>query len=223
MTTVQDFANSFLTLVGDTTDSTPETFIIDGINWCFRELPLMPKLEKLFSRHYNFTLDANGHYKWLLNADFRKVNELPMINFYTSTGGEPCKLRLCYKPVEDFYTINGMVELKKPGTPCQYTLEEEGDNLYLVLDRPSDVPIIVDYIAYGYPQPVSSMDDELNLSALAEHAMFSLMRVVWTQEMDDWNVSDSLYSYFDNKIAPEIIQQLHKRYKGTSPIILGEA
>lgn len=223
MITVQEFADNFMALVGDTTESTPEQFIITGMNWCFRELPLTPKLGKLFQRHYTPTLDANGHYKWLLNGDFRKVHQIPMLNFYTSTGGEPCKISICYKPVEDFYNINGLVDLKKPGTPCQYTLEEENDNLYLVFDRPSNIPIIIDYIAYGFPKEVTSMDDEIELSAIAEHLMMMIMRTVWTQELDDWNVSQSLYDYIDNKYIPEAEQMLNKRFKAGTPAILGEA
>ena len=222
MITVQEFADNFMALVGDTTESTPENFIITGLNWCFRELPLNPGLDKLFQRHYKKTLDAKGHYKWLLNGDFRKVHQIPMMNFYTSTGGEPCKLTICYKPVEDFYNINGLVELKIPGVPCQYTLETEDDKLYLVLDRPSNVPIIIDYIACGFPKDVKSLDDKIELSAIAEHLVLEVFRSVWTQEMDDFNVSRSLYEYLDNKYIPEAIQMLNKRWKAGTPAILGE-
>lgn len=222
MMKVQQFADNFMALVGDTTESTPESFIIAGINWCFNELPLTPKLGKLFSKHYKPTLDAKGHYKWSLNGDFRKLSEVPMLNFYTSNGGEVCKLKICFQDVEDFYTRNGLIELKKPGIPCHYTLEEEGDEMYLVLDRPSNVPIILDYIAYGFPKPIKSMNDEIELSAVAEHLMTGIFRSVWYQEMDDWNVSQSLYDYIDNKYIPEAEQLLNRRIKAAGPIILGE-
>ena len=29
----------------------------------------------------------------------------------------------------DFYENNELVSLKKPGTPCEYTIEEEDDNI----------------------------------------------------------------------------------------------
>ena len=222
MITVQEFADNFMALVGDTTESTPENFIIAGLNWCFRELPLNPRLGKLFSKHYSPILDAKGHYKWNLNGDFRKLVEVPMLNFYSSDGGEPCKLQVCYQPVEDFYTDNGLVDLKKPGIPCHYTLEEDGDNLFLVLDRPSNIPLIIDYIAYGFPKEVTSMDDEIELSAVAEHLITMIFRAVWNQELDDWNVASSLYDYIDNKYIPEAEQLLHKNWKAGGPIILGE-
>ena len=222
MITVREFADNFMALVGDTTESTPEQFIINGINWCFRELPLEPGLGKLFTKHYKVNLDAKHHYKWLLNGDFRTIGQIPMLNFYSSTGGDPCKLTVCYKPVEDFYNLNGLVELKVPGIPCQYTLEPENDDLYLVLDRPSDVPIILDYIVYGFPKPVSSMNDKMELSAIAEHLMTMVLQTVWLRELDDYAFSGAIGDYLDNKYVPEAIQMLNKTWKAGTPVVLGE-
>ena len=219
---VIDFANNFRNIVGDETISTPENFVISGINWCFNELPLVPKLNKLFSTHDKANLDAKGHYKWLLNDKYRRLNEIPMLNFYTSTGGEPCKLKVCYVPTEDFYTKNGLIELKEAGIPCEYTIESEGDNIYLVFDRPLDVPIIVDYIVCGFPKPVTSMDDEIELSTIAEHLMMGALRAVWYQELDDFAFSGAIHDYLDNKYLPEAIQMLNKEWQSGRPIILGE-
>ena len=166
--TVEEFANKFRTTRGDSTMDTPDDFIIEGINWCFRDLPLVPKLGKLFSKHYKWNLDAKNHYRWKINGDFRRLIDVPMLNFYTSTGGEPCKLTVCHEDVEDFYEHNGLIELKHPGTPCQYTIEEEDDSVWIVFDRPLNIPIIVDMIGYGFPKPVTKMDDVIELSAIAE-------------------------------------------------------
>lgn len=223
---VKEFSDNFRALVGDSTVSTPDRFIISGLNWCFNELPLTPKLNKVFSKHIKANLDAEGHYRWLLNDDFRRISEVPMLNFYTTgKGGEPCKLKVCYKPVVDFYTHNGIVELKESGVPCEYTLEEEGDKLYLVFDRPLDVPMMVDYIVYGFPKPVHSMEDEFTfeMTAPLEHLMIMALRTVWYQELDDFAFAGSIYDYLDNKYYPQVVQLLHKRWETGRPIILGEA
>ena len=220
--TVQEFADKFRTLRGDTTESTPDEFIIEGINWCFRDLPLVPKLGKIFSKHDKYNLDAKGHYRWKINGNFRRLIDIPMMNFYSSTGGEPCKLTLCHKDVEDFYNINGLVELKQRGTPCQYTIEEEDDNVWLVFDRPLNIPIIVDIIAYGFPKPVSSMDDEIEISAIAEHLMMMVLSTVWLQEAEDFSFAGNIYDYLDNKWVPQAVQALNKQWGVASPIILGE-
>ena len=221
---VSEFAKNFRTLVGDSTKSTPEDFIINGINWCFNELPLVPKMGKIFSAHLTFNLDAKNHYKWLLNDNFRRISEIPMLNFYTSTGGEPCKLKVCYSPVEDFYTKNGLINLKEAGKPCEYTIETDGDKIYLVFDRPLNIPMIVDYIAYGFPKPVKSMNEEFpfEISAPVEHLMMATLRTVWYQELDDFAFSGAIYDYIDNKYIPEVTQLLNKEWGAGKPIILGE-
>lgn len=219
---VSELAQKFRTLRGDSTASTPDPFIIEGINWCFREIPLVPKLGKIFSRHYTWNLDANKHYRWNLNGDFRRVLDIPMINFYTSTGGEPCKLPLCHRDVEAFYSRNGLIDLKHPGKPCEYTLEEESDNVWVVLDRPSNVPIIIDTIIYGFPKSVSSMEDEIDISAIAEHLMLELLATIWYQESADFTFSDDIFNYLDNKAIPEAIQALNRRFGVERHTILGE-
>lgn len=220
--TVGEFADKFRILRGDSTASTPNNFIIEGINWCFREIPRVPKLGKIFSKHSTYNLDANKHYRWNINDGFRRLSDVVMINFYTSTGGEPCKLNMCHKDVEDFYRRNGIIELKHPGQPCQYTIEEEGDNIWLVLDRPSNVPIIVDVITTGYPKEVKSIEDKIDISVIAEQLMLQLLASIWYQEAADFNFSEAIYTYMDNKAIPEAIQQLNKRWSIAHQSILGE-
>lgn len=220
--TVEEFARRFRTIRGDSTASTPDAFIIEGINWCFHELPMAPKLSKIFSHHYKWNLDANKHYRWKINGDFRRIIDVPMLNFYTSTGGEPCKLNLCHKEVEQFYEKNGIVELKKPGTPCQYTIEEEDDNVWLVFDRPLDVPVIIDTIVYGFPKDVESTDDEIEISVIAERLMQNLLASIWYEESDDFTFANDIYMYMDNKAIPEAIQALNKRFGVAGQAILGE-
>lgn len=220
--TVQEFANKLRTMLGDSTIDIPNEFIINGINWTFNDLPMVPKLEKLFSKHKQFNLDAHDHYKWNLNDSFRRLTDIPMLNFYTSTGGDPCKLCICHREMTDFYEKNGLVNLKQPGKPCEYTIETEDDNVWLVLDRPSDVPIIIDYIMYGFPKPVSSMDDEIEVSAIAENLMLDVLRTYWLREADDYAFAAEITSYLDNKKLIEAVQMLHRRWGTESPRILGE-
>lgn len=210
--------------IGDNTDDLPEDFIINAYNYTINALPMVPRLEKLFSKHKTFNLDAEHHYKWSLSeaTGFRRISDFSMMDFYTSTGGEPCKLDICHRPVVDFYRKNGLVSLKKPGTPCEYTIEEEGDNIWLVLDRPSDVPIIVDYIAYGFPKPVDSMDDEIELSAIAEPLVIDVMKTLYLMEASDYAFAADVRSYLDNKKEIEAIQMLHRQFGMEGPRVLGE-
>ncbi len=219
---VKTLADKLRLLIGDSSIDLPEAFLIEGVNWALAELPRVPKLDKLFSKHFTTTLDAKDHYKWDLNQEFRRISDIPMINFWTSTGGEPCKLNLCNLDTVAFFNKNGLPELRKPGTPCEYTIEREGDENYLVLDRPSDVPIIVDYIAYGYLKPVSSMEDWLDLSAVAESLILSIMKNVYYSEAQDYNQAENILDYCDNKAIVEAEQDLYHRYGSDRPQILGE-
>ena len=210
--------------IGDNTEDLPEDFIINSYNYAINDLPMVPKLEKLFSKHKQFNLDAHNHYRWSMSdaTGFRRITDLPMLNFYTSTGGEPCKLCICHRPVKDFYEQNGLISLKKSGTPCEYTIETEDDNVWLVLDRPSDVPIIVDYIAYGIPRPVNSMDDEIEISAIAENLVLEVMKACYLHEASDYAFAADVTSYLDNKKIIEAIQLLHRHWGNEAPRVLGE-
>ncbi len=221
---ISDLAEKLRLLIGDNTDDLPEDFIINAYNYTINALPMVPRLEKLFSKHKQFNLDAENHYRWSLSdaTGFRRISDMPMLNFYTSTGGEPCELRICHIPVEDFYKKNGLVSLKKSGTPCEYTIETEDDSIWLVLDRPSDVPIIVDYIAYGFPKPVEKMDDEIELSAIAEPLVLDVMKTLYLMEASDYAFAADVRSYLDNKKELEAIQLLHRRWGTEAPRILGE-
>lgn len=219
-----DLSDKLRTAIGDGTVDISDKFVINAYNWAITELPLVPKLERLFSKHKQFNLDAHNHYKWSLSdaTGFRKISDLPMLLFYTSTGGEPCRLPLCHRPVNDFYKKNGLVNLKKSGTPCEYTIETEDDNVWLIFDRPLDIPVIVDYIAYGFPKLASSMDDEIEVSAIAERLILDVMRTYYLHEADDYAFAADISSYLDNKLYLEAIQSLYKRWKNEAPRVLGE-
>ena len=211
-------------LIGDNTEDLPEDFLINAFNYSINALPMVPRLEKLFSKHKQFNLDAKDHYKWSLSdaTGFRRITDIPMLNFYTSTGGDPCKLCICHRPVKNFYEKNGLISLKQPGQPCEYTIETEDDNVWLVLDRPSDVPIIVDYIAYGIPKPVSSMDDEVEISAIAENLVLNVMKAVYLREASDYAFASDVEQYLDNKSIIEAIQMLHRHWGNEETRVLGE-
>lgn len=219
---VSEFAKKFRSILGDSTSDCPDEFIINGINWARNELPLVPKLAKIFSKHKQVQLDANNHYRFNLNTNFRRLLDIPVLNFYTSTGGEPCKLNICHRDVEEFYNRNGLINLRQSGRPCEYTIEQEDDNIWLVLDRPSDIPIILEYIAYGFPKPIQSMDEEIEVSAIAENLIIDAMRSYWYKEADDFAFSGAIIDYLDNKKIPEAIQALNRRWGVEESIILGE-
>lgn len=222
--TLKQLSDKLRSLLGDSTLDIQDEFLVNAYNYCVTSLPLVPKLEKLFSKHKQFNLDAANHYKWSLSDDtgFRRITDIPMLNFYTSTGGEPCHLGVCHKTVRDFYERNGLVNLKQPGKPCEYTIETEGDSVWLVLDRPSDVPIIVDYIAYGFPKPAESIEDEIEISAIAEPLVLGVMQGLWYREASDFAFADNILMYLDNKQLIEAIQLLHRHWGEESPRILGE-
>lgn len=221
---MRTLAEKLRLLIGDNTEDVPEDFLINAFNYSIKALPMVPKLEKLFSKHKQFNLDAKNHYKWSLSdaTGFRRITDIPMLNFYTSTGGEPCKLCICHRPVKDFYERNGLVNLKQAGKPCEYTIETEDDNVWLVLDRPSDVPIIVDYIAYGFPKPVKCMDDEIEVSAIAENLILNVMKACYLREASDYAFAADVEQYLDNKSIIEAIQILHRHWGNEGPRVLGE-
>lgn len=211
-------------LLGDNTDDISEDFLVNAYNYTINALPMVPKLDKLFSKHRTFNLDAEHHYKWSLSEDtgYRRISDFPMMEFYTSTGGEPCRLSICQRPVEDFYRKNGLVSLKRPGTPCEYTIETEGDNVWLVFDRPLDVPVIVDYIAYGFPKPAQTMNDKVELSAIAEPLVLDVMKTIYLMEASDYAFAADVRNYLDNKKELEAIQALYKRWGNEQIRVLGE-
>ena len=219
--TVRQFTDKFRNLIGDSTVDIPDEFMINGLNWARRELPLNPKLQKIFSKHYTKNLDAKGHYKWNLNGDFRRLTDIPMLNFFTSTGGDLCPLKVCNLPNKEFFS-NGIPSLMKPGKPCNYTIEQEDDDIYLVFDRPLNVPVIVDYIAYGIPKDLTSMDDEFEISAIVENAILETLRTVWFRETDDLAFSGAIGDYLDNKTIPQLVQLINQRWGSDAPIIVGE-
>lgn len=220
--TVSELKEKFGLLVGDTAKDMPDKFFIEALNGAVGQLPLVPKLSKIFSKHYKFNIDANEHYRWLLNADFRRIIDIPMLNFYKNTGCAPEKIGVCPKDNVEFYDKNGVIELNKPGLPCQYTIEQEDDGIYLVFDRPCDTPIIVDYIAYGFLTPVEDMDDEIEISAIAEPLIMCALKDAYWQELDDMSFASNVSQYLDNKLVPEAVNALHRRFGSDEVNILGE-
>lgn len=218
---VQEFVDKFRSLIGDETLSVPDDFLINGLDWVFNSLPSVPGLERAFMEHRTENLDANGHYRWKLKSKFRRVADIEYLKFFTTTGGDPCPLKVCNRSNREFYKKNGLVSLKQAGLPCEYTLEREDDETYLVLDRPSNVPIILDYIAYGYPKPVSSMEDEFEVSAVIENLMISALRRVWYMESSDYAFSQTVENYLDNKELIEAIQMLNKQYAAEAITVFG--
>ena len=217
---ISDFFSKARSIFGDTTADIPEDFLINTINWSFNELPSIPKLNKLFTAHYTANL-RRGAYRWKINKDFRSINEIFFMRFYTSEGGEPCPLKVCNLQNDEFYSRNGLVERKQPGKPCSYTIEFEGDDVYIVFDRPLSVPVIVDYKVAGYPMPVTNVDEKREISAIAENLIITLMRKIWYEEADDFAFSGAIEQYLDNKLIQEAIFQLNKRLKSEMPRVLG--
>lgn len=218
---VEQFATTFRALVGDEMFSIPDDFIINGLNWVFNSLPSVPMLDVAFKEHRTANLDAKEHYRWQLKSKFRRISNIHYINFYTSTGGEPCRLKICNRSNRDFYKKNELVEMKVSGTPCECTIEQEGDKTYLVLDRPSNIPIIIDYEVYGYPKPVSSMTDTFEVSAVVENLMLSALRRIWYMEASDFAFAGAVQDYLSNVEVVEAIQMLNKTLDNEVGVVLG--
>lgn len=228
---VSDFLAEAQMLFGDTTEDTPKEFLVGALNWSFRELAKTPKLSKLFSRHLRRNLGANRHYRWDLNGaikgedgeeekPFDRISDIEYLHFWSSTGGKPCLLNICWAEPREFYTYS-LPEIAEVGRPCRYTLETEGDKTYLVLDRPSDVPLILDYIAYGTPREVHELTDEIPVPSLAKNALLDLMRVKYYQESDDLAQAGAFFDIYVNKDVPEMLQELYKRKKCEPNYIVG--
>jgi hypothetical protein len=217
---IEEFFDKARTLWGDTTSDVPEEFMLNTLNWCFNELPSVPKLGKLFTSHYTANL-RRGSYRWKINKDFRRVQDILWMHFYTSTGGEPCRTKICNLENAEFYARSGLVERMQPGIPCNYTIEFDGDDTYLVFDRPLSVPVIVDYCVTGYPRPVESVDEVRDISSIAENLIFTMMHKLWYEEAGDLAFSGAIENYLDNKTLQEAIFQLNKRMKNEMPRVLG--
>lgn len=221
--TVKDLAKKFRTLVGDSSESIPDDLIIQALNTAFNYLVSVPKLSRAFTKHYTIELNAKDGYKWKLEGDFRRLADIPLLNFFsTAEGGDPCPINICPLAVVPFYNKHGLPALKKPGIPCEYTIEQEDDDTYLVLERPSDIPLVVDYIAYGYPQPVYDMEDEIELSAVIENVILQSMRDASYTEAEDLAFAGAVLDYMSNKYIPEAIQMLNKTLGVMPKVIIGE-
>ena len=217
---VSDFLDKARSIFGDTTKDCPTEFLINAMNWCFNELPNIPKLNKLFSARYVANL-RRGSYRWKINRDFRSINDINYMYFYTSKGGKPCRKKICQLDNDEFYAKAGVIELNQPGEPCSYTIEHEGDETYLVFDRSLGVPMMIQYEVTGYPMPIKSDDEKREISAVGENLIIALMRKVWYEEADDFAFSGAIEQYLDNKLILEAIQQLNKKYKNEMPRVLG--
>jgi hypothetical protein len=221
---VQDLIDKYSALVGDTLQTDPTDFVITGLNKAFNELPSYPKLDKLFEKHYQVQLAGNNEWRWNLNqdGDYRKISNIPTLTFWdNSKAGDPCKLAICNLPNGKFYERNGIIKLKTPGRPCEYTIETEDDSTYLVFDRPLDKPLFIDYVIYGYPKNVQSPDEQIALSAIAENLILEYLKYVHYQESDDFAFAGSVFDTLDNKLVPEALQQLYKPMDSDAPIIIG--
>ena len=211
---VSDFAAKFRNIVGDSTLDCPDKFIINAVNWAFNELPLAPKLDKVFAKNYRKTLKP-GHYRWNLtdHKDFRRLSNIPVFTLWTSDGGDLCPFKACAVTPEELYA-SSVPAMMQQGRPCKYAIEQEDDEVYLVFDRPIDTPIVLQYTAYGFPTNVTSMNDEILISAVVENALLDVMRVVWYREADDLAFAGSAYDYLDNKYIPQMTQMINKKWHG---------
>lgn len=220
--TVKEFANKFRSLVGDGTTDVPKEFVINALNWAFNELPIVPKMDKVFAKNYRVTLKP-GHYRWNLanHKDFRRLTNIPTFQLFTSTGGKTCPLCACAVTQQELRNKT-IPALNEQGKPCEYCIEQEDDEIYLTFDRPTNVPIIIQYTAYGIPKPVESYDDTILISGVIENALLEIMRVVWYREADDLAFAGQAYDYLDNKYIPQITQLINKQWTGVEgPIVLG--
>ena len=91
-----------------------------------------------------------------------------------------------------------------------------------MFDRPLDVPVIIDYIAYGIPTPVKSENDTIDISAIAENLIIDVMRTVYYHESDDFAFAADISGYLDNKKVVEAIQALNRQWGVEEPTIVGE-
>lgn len=220
---MSDFASKFRTLIGDSSKSVPDGLIIEAFNAALNFITSVPKLSRAFRKHYQVDLNAKDGCKWKLEGDFRRLADIPMLRFYsTGEGGDPCPLTICPLDEVSFYNKHGLPSMKEAGIPCEYTVEQEDDDTYLVFDRPSDVPIIVDYIAYGYPMPVESMDDKIEVSAVIETCILQSMKDAFYTEAEDLAFAGAVLDQLSNKYLPEAIQMLNKRLGVMGNVIVGE-
>lgn len=220
---MQDFAYKLRVLIGDEDANVPDNLVIEAFNLAIQKMVSVPKLSRAFTKHYTVNLNAKDGYKWELEGDFRRLADIPLLNFFTTgKGGDPCPLNICPLDMINFYNKHGLPSLKKAGIPCEYTIEQEDDHTWLVLDRPSDVPLVVDYIAYGYMKPVEDMDEEIEISSVVENCILSSMTEAFYNEAEDKAFAGATLDILSNKYIPEAIQMLNKSLGVMPAVILGE-
>lgn len=240
-----DFAEKFRTRIGDEAKNVPDNLIIEVFNAALQKATSVPQLSRAFRKHYIVELNAKDGYKWKLEGDFRRLADIPLLNFFsTEKGGDPCPLKICPLNEIAFYNKHGLPSLKKAGIPCEYTLEQQDDDTWLVLDRPSDVPIVIDYIAYGYPAPVYDMEHpkldkhgkvvkdkqgniiieqtEIEISAVIEQIILDSMTEAFYREAEDLAFAGAVLDIMSNKYIPEALQALYHTFGSMPPAILGE-
>lgn len=220
---MSSFIEKFRIRVGDEAHTVPTNLIIEAFNAAVQKAVSVPQLSRAFRKHYTVELNAKDGYKWKLEGDFRRLADIPMINFFsTEKGGDPCPLKICPLNDIEFYNKHGLPSLKRAGIPCEYTLEQQDDDTWLVLDRPSDIPIVVDYIAYGYPAPIESEDDEIEISAVIEQIILDSMTEAFYREAEDLAFAGAVLDILSNKYIPEAVGMLNRKLGVIPPTILGE-
>lgn len=223
ITKVSDIAKEFRTYMGDSAIDVPDDFIIAGLAWAYRSLPLEPKLAKVFQKHYTLDLDTKDGYAWCLNEDFANIADFLYLNFWTTgAGGDICLLDVCYQTPEVFYTENGLPELRKAGRPCKYTLERDDDDVYVVFDRPLNISCVADYMCYGFLKEPTSMKDEISLPKPVKNLIFSAMKEFYFREAEDANMAQEIGLYMDSKLVPEVVQYINQRWSSAPHVVLGE-
>ena len=66
------------------------------------------------------------------------------------------------------------------------------------------------------------MDDEIELSAIAEPLVLDVMKTIYLMEASDYAFAADVRSYLDNKKELEAIQALHRRWGNEQIRVLGE-
>ncbi len=203
---------------GDTTDSITSEFIIDAFNWGARELARAPGIgDRILLWQMTKSLaprskDGSPARRWDL-TDYSQtdtIQDITMLNIWRSTTTKPEQMRdLTFLDPDEFYSEYPKFMPYTPGIPKAMTFDSDGDTAWLALDRPSSIPLFVDYRFVAGPKPVKKPSDIVKIPSVAYNTILDFLDIYYFMEGMDYALTDPTWSNIDKAMA-EIRQKVNK-------------